>query len=148
MLSAFALLTLLAAAPQPIPTPQALSVITLQTPLARLRVQVAHTELQRERGLMGVRQLWAHTGMLFVFDSDAPVEFWMKDTLVPLDMVFIGNDGVVRMVATDVPVVALDTPDNRIPRRAGIGRYVLELPAREARQDGLTPGAHLYGLPR
>lgn len=147
MLSIFVLITLLAASPQPVPTPQALGVITLHTPNTRLRVQVASTELQRERGLMGVRVLGTHTGMLFVFDNDAPVEFWMKDTLVPLDMVFIGSDGVVRTVAADVPVVALDTPDNRIPRREGMGRYVLELPAHEARQDGLTPGARLYGLP-
>ncbi|HEV2262834.1 MAG TPA: DUF192 domain-containing protein [Candidatus Rubrimentiphilum sp.] len=147
MLSAFMLLTLIAATPQPVPTPQALTAITLQAPHVRLRVQVARTEGERERGLMGVRVLRAHTGMLFVFDNDAPVEFWMKDTLVPLDMVFIGNDGIVRNVAADVPVVALDTPDSRIPRRDGIGRYVLELPAREARQDGLAPGARLYGLP-
>lgn len=147
MPSAFVLSILLAVTPQAVPTPQALSTITLQAPRAHLHVQVASTEPQRERGLMGVRLLSAHTGMLFVFESDAPVEFWMKDTLVPLDMVFISNDGVVRTVAANVPVVSPDTPDNQIPRRDGMGRYVLELPAREARRDGLIPGAHLYGLP-
>ena len=131
----------------PLPTPQALAVVRLSAPRAQLRVQVARTEAQRERGLMAVRRLAPRTGMLFVFNSDAPIEFWMKDTLVPLDMVFIGENGVVRNVAVNVPVVPLNTPDGLIPRRDGIAKFVLELPAREAARDGLTPGARIGGLP-
>ena len=133
--------------PQALPTPQSLRVILLPAPRAQLRVQVAQTEPQRERGLMGVRKLAPHTGMLFVFESDAPIEFWMKDTLIPLDMVFIGGKGMVRQVFANVPVVPTDTPDNRIPRRDGIAKYVLELPAGEALRDGFAPGVRIPNLP-
>lgn len=132
--------------PAPVPTPQVLPAIWLSAPHARLRVQIARTEQQRERGLMGVRTLAAHTGMLFVFDTDAPIEFWMKDTLVPLDMVFIGKNGIVRTVFANVPIVPLDSPDTAIPRRDGIAKYVLELPAGEAARDGFRYGVHISNL--
>ena len=81
--------------------------------------------------------------MIFVFEQDAPVEFWMKNTLVPLDMVFVAADGTVRTVAANVPVVPTDTPDDRIPRRDGTGQFVIELPANEAASDGIKTGTHL-----
>jgi uncharacterized membrane protein (UPF0127 family) len=133
--------------PQPVPTPQVLPAMWLNAPQAKLRVQIARTEQQRERGLMGVRKLAPHTGMLFVFDTDAPIEFWMKDTLIPLDMVFIGKNGFVRMVFANVPVVPLDSPDSAIPRRDGIAKFVLELPAGEAARDGFWYGVHISNLP-
>ncbi len=57
--------------------------------------------------------------MLFVFDADEPVAFWMKDTLVPLDMIFIAGDGRVRRVFANVPVVRTSLADDRIPRESG-----------------------------
>ena len=134
------------AAPPTTPTPQHLPTISVRAPKARLVLQVAKTEEQRELGLMSVTKLAPHTGMVFVFDRDGPVEFWMKDTLIPLDMVFVGADGRVRNVAADVPVVPLDTPDNAIPRRAGSGKYVIELAAGEAAHDGIAAGTLLSGL--
>ncbi len=53
-----------------------------------------------------------HTGMIFVFDGDGPVEFWMKDTLEPLDMIFVGADGKVRRIYANVPVVAAGVGDD------------------------------------
>jgi uncharacterized protein len=128
---------------QATPAPQHLPVIAVHAPQATLTLQVAKTEQQRETGLMSVTYLPAHTGMVFVFDQDGPVEFWMKDTLVPLDMVFVGNDGVVRSVAADVPVVPEDTPDDAIPRRGGTAKYVIELPSGEAQKDGIKSGVTL-----
>ncbi len=148
MFEALALtLALIQSTPQPVPTPQTLPAIWLAAPHAQLRVQVARTQAQRERGLMGVHKLAAHTGMLFVFETDAPIEFWMKDTLVPLDMVFIRRNGVVRTVFANVPVVSPDAPDDRIPRRDGIAKYVLELPAGEAARDGFLYGVRISNLP-
>jgi uncharacterized protein len=137
------LLVLLAVAT---PAPQHLPAIAVHAPYATLTLQVAKTEDQRETGLMSVTHLPAHTGMVFVFDQDAPVEFWMKDTLVPLDMVFVAADGTVRSVAANVPVVPEDAPDDSIPRRAGTAKYVIELPAGEAKKDGIAPGVHLPEL--
>ena len=84
--------------------------------------------------------LGRHTGMIFVFDRDQPVNFWMKNTLIPLDMVFIAADGRVRTVAANVPASTTKTPEDEIARRAGSAKYVLELGAGEASLDGLTPG--------
>lgn len=148
MLELAVLFALQTASPAPLPTPQSLAVIAVRAPKALLHLQVARTEPQRERGLMSVTHLPAHTGMLFVFDGDGPVAFWMKDTLIPLDMVFVGSDGSVRRVYAGVPVVAADMADDRIPRETGDAKYVIELPALEAAADGLSPGARLKGLPK
>ena len=127
--------------------PQHLPTIVLVAPKAKITLQVARTEDQRETGLMHVTKLPAHTGMVFVFDQDLPVQFWMKDTLVPLDMVFVGGDGIVRDVFEDVPSTKPDTPDEKIPRRDGKAMYVIELPAFEAAKDGIAPGVMLPLIP-
>jgi uncharacterized protein len=130
------------------PAPQHLSTIAVHAPKADLTLQVATTEKQRELGLMSVTKLEPHTGMVFVFTQDAPITFWMKDTLIPLDMVFVGDNGTVRSVAADVPVVSEDTPDDKIPTRNGTAMYVIELPAGEAAKDGIGPGTSLAQLTR
>jgi len=128
------------------PAPQHLPTIAVHAPYATLVLQVAQTENERETGLMSVTDLPTHTGMVFVFETDQPVEFWMKDTLVPLDMVFVAADGTVRSVAANVPVVPEDAPDDAIPRRGGTAKYVIELPAGEASEDGIAPGVRLGEL--
>jgi len=128
------------------PAPQQLPTILLHAPSAILTLQVARTVEQRELGLMSVTHLPPHTGMVFVFDQDAPVEFWMKDTLVPLDMLFVGADGTVRGIAANVPVVPENTPDDAIPRRSGTAKFVIELPASEAAEDGITVGTRFPEL--
>lgn len=130
----------------PAPAAQHLPTVTVRAPKAQLVLQVAKTEDERELGLMSVTKLAPHAGMVFVFDQDAPVEFWMKDTLIPLDMVFVGAHGRVRSVAANVPVVPLDTPDDAIPRRTGSAKYVIELAAGEAARDGIVVGTVLTGL--
>lgn len=134
---------LLLAVATALPSPQHLPTATVHAPKATLTLQVATTDSQRERGLMSVTKLPRHTGMVFVFGQDAMIEFWMKDTLVPLDMVFVAADGLVRSVAAKVPVVPTDTPDEKIPRRSDMAKYVIELPAGEAALDGIVPGGHL-----
>jgi hypothetical protein len=129
------------ALPPPNPT---LPVTIVSAPRARLRLETATTEPQRERGLMSRTALVPHTGMLFVFDSDGPVSFWMKDTLIPLDMIFVGGDGIVRKVFARVPTVSPKTPDNAIPLETANARYVIELAAGEAANDGIAAGVQLY----
>lgn len=141
-----ALIALATPASAATPAPQHLTTMTLHAPKADLTLQIATTESQRELGLMSVTNLAPHTGMVFVFSQDAPEEFWMKDTFVPLDMVFVGKDGTVRSVAANVPATKADTPDDRIPRRPGNAMYVIELAAGEAAKDGIAPGASLAGL--
>jgi uncharacterized membrane protein (UPF0127 family) len=117
--------------------------MVVHAPKADLTVEIARTEAQREQGLMNRRVLLAHTGMLFVFERDENVDFWMKDTLVPLDMIFIAADGTVRRVFSNVPVVAPTLPDEQIPREGARAKFVIELAAGEASTDGIVAGVKL-----
>ena len=121
----------------------ALAVVVVHAPKADLRLEVAQTEAQREYGLMNRTSLPKHTGMIFVFPQDDKVAFWMKDTLIPLDMVFVGADGTVRLVDAKVATVPPSLPDGRIPLENGVAKYVIELPAGEAILDGIVTGTRL-----
>lgn len=120
-----------------------LSTVVVSAPRASLTLEVARTDSQREHGLMDRTSVPAHTGMIFVFQRDEEVAFWMKDTLVPLDMIFVGADGTVRRVFANVPVVSRALSDDAIPREAGDAEYVIELRAGEAAADGISAGVRL-----
>jgi uncharacterized membrane protein (UPF0127 family) len=120
-----------------------LPMVTVQAPKATLHLEVASTDAQREHGLMDRTHLGAHDGMIFVFAADAPVSFWMKNTLIPLDMIFVGQDGTVRRIYANVPVLPPNTPDDRIPLEPGTAKYVIELNAGEAERDGIVAGTKL-----
>jgi len=103
---------------------------------------VAATAAGRERGLMGVVSIPPGEGMLFVFpyNSDRHLEFWMKDTLVSLDMVWLLGDGTISKIASSVPATKPGTVDAAIARRSGVGIYVIELRAGGASTAGLQVG--------
>jgi hypothetical protein len=67
----------------------------------------------------------------------------MKNTLVPLDMVFVRGDGIVAKVAGDVPATPDGTPDDAVARASGRGRFVIELGAGDAARLGIVPGTKL-----
>jgi uncharacterized protein len=122
----------------------ALPTVVVHAPRADLTLEVARSEAQRERGLMDRSQVPPHTGMIFVFDRDDFVNFWMKDTLVPLDMIFIAGDGTVRRVYQDVPVLPQpQVSDDQIPLEGAQAKYVIELAAGEATKDGIVAGVKL-----
>ncbi len=97
-------------------------------------VRVAATPRARAQGLQGVRSLCAQCGMLFLFPDRARHAFWMKDTPIALDILWI-NDGRVVDVRTAQPHD--QTPI--VPR--AIAQAVLEVPAGAAARAGITPGA-------
>ena len=145
LLAVLFVLSLRASGPVP---PQHFERMRVHAPKAELSLEIADTQSKREYGLMNRTHLIAHTGMVFVFDQDGPVAFWMKNTLIPLDMVFVGADGRVRSVSANVPASTLQTPDTKVARRTGNAKYVVELAAREAAADGLVPGCLIPELHR
>ena len=91
-----------------------------------LAVAVAETPDQRSRGLMGVTDLGGLDGMLFVFQVDSDGGFWMKNTLIPLDIVFFAADGGFVDSLTMAPCT--EDPCSTY-RPGGSYRYALEAPA-------------------
>lgn len=98
-------------------------------------VDLALNDAQRSRGLMFREKLGPYEGMLFDFHQEAPVSFWMKNTLIPLDMVFIAGDGTVRHIHANAVPLSTDTIPSQFPVRA-----VLEINGGSARLLGIKPG--------
>ena len=118
--------------------------VRVRAPNETLELRIADTVSRREYGLMCVRSLPPHTGMIFVFnDGDNYRDFWMKNTLIPLDMVWVSKNGRVNDVRANVPSTNVSTPDDKIPHRSGTGTYVIELGAGEAARAGIKPGTML-----
>lgn len=102
--------------------PQHLPTTTLQAGMHNIVAMVARTPEQRATGLMYRREMPAHEGMLFVFEEPATQCFWMKNTLIPLDMLFIDDGGRV------VGLIERAEPLTTSPRDPGVPcRYVLEV---------------------
>ena len=109
--------------------------------VAEISAEIAATSEARERGLMNRAALPAGQGMLFVYPAPRLVAFWMKNTLIPLDMIFVDAVGaIVRVHENAVP--GDETP---IPSGAPV-RYVLEIGGGQARALGLAPGMALTAL--
>ena len=123
-----------------------LKTVVVAAPNAKLTLAVAATSATRELGLMCVTRLRPRTGMIFVFSRSGEWDFWMKNTLISLDMIWVAADGTVKSVAANVPPSTLRTPDEDVARRSGDGLYVIELSAGEAAADQIVAGAKL-GLP-
>jgi uncharacterized protein len=106
-----------------------------------VRVEIADTAAARELGLMYRQHLGQHAGMLFVFKQPQHLTFWMKNTEIPLDMIFAGADGTV------VGIIANAEPFSE--RQLSVGadsQYVLEVNGGFAQRHGIKPGDRLQFL--
>ncbi len=104
-----------------------------------LTVEVVSTPEAMAQGLMWRTSLAEDRGMLFVYESPRHVSFWMKNTLIPLDIVFIDADGRVRRIAYGAQPLSLESVRSGAPVR-----YVLEIAAGVADKIGLRPGDRVY----
>ncbi|MDX1583118.1 MAG: DUF192 domain-containing protein [Thermoanaerobaculia bacterium] len=103
-----------------------------------ITLEIARTDAQRARGLMFRENLPRNHGMLFIFTESERHGFWMKNTFIPLDIIWIGEDGTIAEVMPDVPPCFSDPCPTYAPSQSG--RYVLELAAGEAERLGLSAG--------
>ena len=103
-------------------------------------VELATNEDERARGLMFRKQLPEGHGMLFDFKTDQPVAFWMHNTYISLDMIFIRGDGRILRIAENAKPLS----DRLIPS-GGPVRAVLEVIAGTARKLGIAPGDRVAG---
>ena len=115
--------------------------VRIETPSARshiFQVYVARTDREHMQGLMYVDNLPADRGMLFPFDPPRPAAMWMKNTLIPLDMLFIRADGTIANIIADAAPQSLDTrPSN------GPVAFVLELNGGTSARLGITAAARV-----
>ncbi|MDW9445993.1 DUF192 domain-containing protein [Sinorhizobium meliloti] len=105
-----------------------------------LTVELATQPDQREQGLMYRRQMAPDHGMLFDFGETRPVMMWMKNTYLPLDMLFIASDGTIRTIHENAVPHSEAIIDSREPVA-----YVLELNAGTVKRLGVSPGDRLEG---
>lgn len=119
-------------------------------PQAQLRMTVnghsfwlerAQTPQQLAKGLGGRTSLAADHGMLFIFEDEAARCFWMKDTHIPLDIVWMGSDKIVRYVQ---PNVQPNSYPHTFCADNFPARYVVELPAGTAQTRAIQPGTPLH----
>jgi uncharacterized membrane protein (UPF0127 family) len=108
-------------------------VIRGRTGAHRYRVEVARTERQQQIGMMFRRTVPKATGMLFPWNK-GPASFWMRNTLVPLDIVYIGPDHRIESIVTAVPL-----DESPLPSRGPV-LAVLELAGGEAKRAGFGVG--------
>ena len=104
----------------------------------RFKVEIADDAAERTMGLMFRDYMPADQGMLFVFERTQPVGFWINNTPLPLDLIFIGDDGRVKAVRRGEPLSeAVIAPDAPV-------RFVLELNAGTAAAKGIEDGALMH----
>jgi uncharacterized membrane protein (UPF0127 family) len=107
----------------------------------RFAVEMAVTPAERENGLMFRRSLAANSGMLFMLPKAEVVDFWMKDTILPLDMIFIRASGVVDSIARDQQPFGLANTFSAGPVIAA-----LEISAGSSDRLGLKAGDKVMGF--
>ena len=121
--------------------PQSLPTIRLTAGMHIIKAELAQTPDQRATGLMHRKSMPANDGMLFVFEQTAPQCFWMRNTLLPLSIAFLADDGTVTSIA-DMAPGSLDSHCARQPVR-----YALEMNQGWFSKRGIKPGDRLGGNP-
>jgi uncharacterized membrane protein (UPF0127 family) len=121
--------------------PQSLPKIRLNAGIHNIDAQLAQTPEQRQIGLMFRASMPANEGMLFAFDRPDPQCFWMKNTLIPLDIAFVEDSGAIVNIEQMKPQT-LGQHCSQKPVR-----YVLEMNDGWFAKRGIKPGFKLKGLP-
>ncbi len=123
-------------------TPLPTAMITIDTPRgpARLQMEIAADDASQEQGLMYRKELDPNAGMLFDLHTPQRVSFWMKNTYLSLDLIFVRADGSISSIEPNAIPFSKDSIWSKEPVRA-----VIELNGGRARQLEIHPGAHVHG---
>ena len=105
-----------------------------------IQVEVADTPQEREKGLMHREELAENRGMLFVFPEEDRRGFWMKNTLIPLDMMFIDSNGKILNIEKAYPEPNTSDEDLKTYRSDGEAKYVIEVNLNFTDRKGIEKG--------
>ncbi len=108
--------------------------VTIRVGKDNYSVEIARTPPERQKGLMDRKSIPEYSGMLFVFEKDQRLSFWMKNTLIPLSIAYISSNGIVKEIYSMVPKSL--SPVNSIH----FIRYALELREGAFKHSGVKPG--------
>lgn len=108
-----------------------------------LTVELAESPNEQMTGLMNRESLESNHGMLFIFPSPKQATFWMHNTLIPLDLVFLNTDGVILEI---LPLVPFE--EKRVASKSDQVAYALEVSRDWFASRGLKPGLKVSGLPK
>ena len=112
-----------------------LAVETASGSVLRFDVEIAQTPEQRSRGLMFRRHLGHDKGMLFLYEREQVLSMWMKNTFIPLDMLFMNGNGVIVSIRENASPQSLDIISSKLPAKA-----VLEVSAGTVRRLTIKVG--------
>jgi len=108
-----------------------------------ITLEIADNIYLQAKGLSGRTQLCSHCGMLFIFNNESIQSFWMKDTLISLDMIFINKSGQITDIYTAAPEPGKGDLELTIYQSSLPAKYVIELNAGISAKLGLKKGDHL-----
>lgn len=117
-------------------------VISLNAGIHMIKAEVAAKDADRQQGLMNREKMGANEGMVFLFEAPAGVCMWMKNTLIPLSVAFIDENGKIVNIE-DMQPQSLDSHCAKKPVR-----YALEMNLGWFKQKNIKPGTVIEGLPR
>lgn len=104
----------------------------------KIKLVVAKTQVDRDKGLMFIKHMPKNKGMLFVFENEKKINFWMKNTYIPLDMIFLDKNKLVVGILENVPIL------NEKPRSVNkMSKYVVELNSGMSKKIGIQNGSRL-----
>jgi len=123
------------------------STINLNIKNEKFNLEVAQTLTQKSRGLSNRSSLCSNCGMIFVYQKEGTYPFWMKDTLIPLDIIWISSRGVVTDIVTanpqpNTPITKLTLYQNTKP-----AQYIIELNANRSQEIGLKVDQQIWTNP-
>ncbi len=115
-----------------------IEIVTPEKEVHRFEVELAETPEQQQLGLMHRESMAGDKGMLFIFSQESNLGFWMKNTLIPLDMLFIDEDGFINHIHPMAKPLDLTTVRSTSPAKA-----VLEINGGIAEKLGITEGSRV-----
>jgi len=122
-----------------VPSLPVLEIKTRNGQVVRFHVEVVDTPESRAKGMMFRQAMPEDQGMFFIFEDSRRRSFWMKNTLIPLDIIFIDKNGVIRHIHHD----AVPQDETPIPSRADI-LTVLEINGGQAAEKGIHVGDRIF----
>ena len=106
-----------------------------------LRLFIADDPIEKESGLMGIKKLDPNYGMIFVFDPPEKIKFWMKNTLIPLDIIFIKNDNIIEILQNVLPCTLDECPLFGPKEKVD---FVIEVKSGRSKELGFEVGNKIY----